>query len=98
MLSMPGSTSSTWRRRPSLTVLRGDPGWREDLAREEASRGEAEPPALHVVRNSHPLLVAGADAARRAALLDDLIDTMPDGTRFEEASTLSEVLERAPTS
>jgi DNA-binding NtrC family response regulator len=50
------------------------------------------------VRNPQPLLVAGADSARRRALLDDLLDTMPEGTSFEEASTLSEVLERAPMS
>ena len=32
------------------------------------------------------------------ALLDDLIETMPRGTCFEQASVLSEVLELAPTS
>jgi hypothetical protein len=91
-------TSGTSRRGPTLTVLRGDPGRRGTAVAEDGARASGGPPPLHLVRNSHPLLVAGADAARRTALLDDLIDTMPAGTRFEEASTLSEVLERAPTS
>jgi hypothetical protein len=91
-------TPGTRRRGPTLTVLRKEPGRHETVAQGEGARASWEPPALHLVRNSHPLLVAGADAARRTALLDDLIDTMPDGTHFEEASTLSEVLERAPTS
>jgi hypothetical protein len=95
---MRDNTPGTRRRGPNLMVLRGEPGRRGTAVREDGARASGDPPALHLVRNSHPLLVAGADGARRTALLDDLIDTMPEGTRFEEASTLSEVLERAPTS
>ena len=98
MLSMPGITPDTGSRAPSLTVLRSDSGRRGTVHREDAHRASGERPALHLVRSSHPLLVAGADSARRRALLDDLIDTMPEGTSFEEARTLAEVLERAPTS
>jgi hypothetical protein len=96
MFSMPGITPGTAWRAPSLTVLRSESGRHGTVQRDAPASGER--PALHLVHESHPLLVAGADAARRTALLDDLIDTMPEGTRFEEASTLSEVLERAPTS
>jgi hypothetical protein len=98
MLSMPGITPGTESRAPSLRVLRGESQRRGAIQREDAPRASGERPALQLVRNPHPLLVAGADSARRRALLDDLIDTMPEGTSFEEASTLSEVLERAPTS
>jgi hypothetical protein len=98
MLPMPGITRGTESRAPSLTVLRSDSGRRGTVHQEDAPRASGERPALHLVRNSHPLLVAGADSARRRALLGDLIETMPEGTSFEEARTLAEVLERAPTS
>jgi hypothetical protein len=98
MLSMPGINPGTRRRGPTLTVLRNEPGRHGTVAQGDGARANGEPPALHLARNSHALLVAGADAVRRTALLGDLIDTMPDGTRFEEASTLSEVLERAHAS
>jgi hypothetical protein len=43
-----------------------------------------------------PILVAGADLAQRAAVLDELTQTLPDGTRFEEAGAFWEVLARSP--
>jgi DNA-binding NtrC family response regulator len=43
-------------------------------------------------------MIVGADPARRAALRDQLTHTMPTGTLFEELSTLSQVLDRAPLS
>jgi hypothetical protein len=98
MLSMPGISPGTEWRAPSLKVLRSESGRRGTVQQEDAPRATGERPALHLVRSSHPLLVAGADSARRRALLDDLIETMPEGTSFEEASTLSDVLERAPMS
>jgi hypothetical protein len=98
MLSMPGINPGTESRAPSLAVLRGESPRRGTVQQDDAPHARGERPALHLVRSSHPLLVAGADFARRRALLDDLVDTMPDGTSFEEASTLPEVLERAPTS
>jgi len=44
---------------------------------------------------SSRVLIADADVARRAALLDDLTQKMPVGTSFLEASTLSQVLKCA---
>lgn len=41
------------------------------------------------------MVVADANAARRATLLDELTQTMPEGTIFKEAGTVSEVLEHA---
>ena len=69
-----------------------------ELAGEELPRAGEGRPALHIVNGGRPLLVAGADSARRGALLEDLIETMPEDTCFEQASQLSEVLELAPTS
>jgi hypothetical protein len=43
-----------------------------------------------------PILVAGADMAQRAAVLDELTQRLPKDTRFEEASAFWEVLARAP--
>lgn len=45
-----------------------------------------------------PILLAGRDSARRAILLDELIQTMPQSTTFEVAGAFSEVLEHAPAS
>jgi hypothetical protein len=45
---------------------------------------------------SPPILVAGADAAQRAAVLSELAQTLPEGTRFEQASAFWEVLSRSP--
>jgi hypothetical protein len=55
-------------------------------------------PALRVVGQELPLLIAGTDAARRAALLDELTQSMPGEATFTEAGSLSEVLEHAPVS
>lgn len=44
------------------------------------------------------ILVAGADRARRAALLHDLTESLPADTQIGEAGALSEVLEQAPRS
>jgi hypothetical protein len=98
MLSVPAINPGNESRAPSLTLLRGESRRRETVQQEDAPHARGERKALHLVRNSHPLLVAGANFTRRRALLDDLLDTMPEGTSFEEASTLAEVLERAPTS
>ncbi|HWX98269.1 MAG TPA: hypothetical protein VNZ01_15605 [Solirubrobacteraceae bacterium] len=55
-------------------------------------------PALRLVENCSPILIAGGEEPRRASLLADLSETLPEGTVFEELSTLAEVLERAPAS
>jgi hypothetical protein len=44
------------------------------------------------------ILVAGADAAQRAALLHDLSEALPPSAQLGEACAVSEVLERAPSS
>jgi hypothetical protein len=41
------------------------------------------------------VVIADWDAARRAALLDELTQEMPASTTFLEASTVAEVLEHA---
>jgi hypothetical protein len=43
-------------------------------------------------------VVAAADGARRASLLDELTQTMPEGTTFVEASTVVQVLAYAGAS
>ncbi len=45
-----------------------------------------------------PVLLAGADAPRRAILRAELGATLPARTTFSEAADISEVLERAPSS
>jgi DNA-binding NarL/FixJ family response regulator len=52
-------------------------------------------PRLRIVGGSSRVVIADSDAARRAALLDELTQTMPEGTIFQEAGTVSEVLEHA---
>jgi hypothetical protein len=68
------------------------------LSDRRAERASADRPALRLVENGSPILIAGANTPRRAALLADLTETLPAGTVFEELSTLAEVLERAPAS
>jgi len=43
-----------------------------------------------------PILVAGADRVQRAIVLRELAETLPEGTRFEEAAAFWEVLARSP--
>ncbi len=54
-------------------------------------RSSADQQAAHV-------LVAGRDASERAAVLDELSETMPPSTVFDEAGAFSQLLERAHTS
>jgi hypothetical protein len=69
---------------------------REPEAAELAGqRSDAAPPAAS---GSAPVLVAGSDPVRRATVRDELADLMPDGTRFEELGTFSELLGCAPSS
>jgi hypothetical protein len=57
-----------------------------------------ERPALRLVENRAPILIVGEPSLRRDALLTDLTETLPPGTRFEELSSLGDMLERAPAS
>jgi hypothetical protein len=95
---MPGRSPDGAVRVPTLRVVPDqDDGWNGRLD-ERAPAGQAERLPLRLVENGPPLLIAGADPVRRAALLNELMDTMPEGTAFAQASTLSEVLEHAPWS
>jgi hypothetical protein len=53
---------------------------------------------LHVIDGPTRVLIAGADPGRRATLLDELTETLPASTVFEEANAVCEVLEHAPGS
>ncbi len=70
----------------------------------ELETGEADGAAAQSQQHRRPLRVVGAsarvviadsDAARRAGLLDDLTQTMPEVTIFLEAATVAEMLEHA---
>ncbi|HKH79189.1 MAG TPA: hypothetical protein VK272_07235 [Solirubrobacteraceae bacterium] len=86
-------------RAPRLRLLRGAESVRAGSPRaDESTRSVAGRPALRLMVDPAPVLIAGSDSARRAALIDDLTQTMPQSTLFEEASAVSEVLEQAPAS
>jgi hypothetical protein len=65
--------------------------------RRRAAR-RSDRPALRLVESRSPILIVGEPTARRDALLADLTETLPPGTRFEELSSLGDMLERAPES
>ena len=68
--------------------LTGRPALGSERPRPRALAGEA-------AANS-PVLLAGADAARRAALRAELGGTLPQSTPFAEADSVFELLERLP--
>ncbi len=55
------------------------------------------PATLHTEPRSR-ILVAGADAQQRAAVLHDLSESLPASTQLGEAGAVWEVLEQAPSS
>jgi hypothetical protein len=66
-------------------------------------RNSCERPTLRPLRKGdeggeRPVLLAGGDAAARAAVQSDLAKTMPADTTFEQAGAVWEVLVRAPSS
>jgi hypothetical protein len=69
---------------------------RETLGGTPESELQAEGPATPPERSQ--ILVAGADPARRAAVLADLAEALPADTQFGEAGAAWEVLEQAPAS
>jgi hypothetical protein len=93
-------------QRPPLRLLRG--GSRAFPARElprpeipvAAGPGVVGPVAARppATPEHSRILVAGADADRRAAVLRDLSEALPDDTQFGEAGAAWEVLEQAPSS
>jgi hypothetical protein len=95
-VEMSGSTSGTDLRSPALRVAQYEGEGPITLSDRRAAHARRDRPALRLVENGSPILIAGSDTPRRAALLADLIETMPEGTTFEELTTLGEVLERAP--
>jgi hypothetical protein len=59
---------------------------------------DACPPELRVIDGPTRVLIAGSDAGQRAALLDELTQTLPASTVFAEADEICGVLEYAPHS
>jgi hypothetical protein len=85
-------------RAPALRVL-PDLGLTHPRAQPEPLRGhDVPPPALHVIDGPTRILLAGADAGRCAALLDELTQTLSASTVFAQAHTVCDVLEHAPDS
>jgi hypothetical protein len=82
-------------RHPQLRVLRGA---RDDSPESQHHAEQTPRPNLRVLAAPSRILVAGSNAAQRAAVLRDLTETLPADTPFEEANGVSEVLEQAPSS
>jgi len=59
---------------------------------------DVPPPQLRVLDGPTRVLLAGSDAGRRAALLDELTQTLSASTVFAQAGAVCEVLEHAPRS
>jgi hypothetical protein len=68
---------------------------RSDIDTGASKPARRDLPALRVVGASSRVVIADSDAARRASLLDDLTQTMPENTAFVEAATVAELLEHA---
>ncbi len=65
----------------------------------EPLRGhDAPPPALCVIDGPTRILLAGSDAGRRAALFEELTQTLSASTVFAEADSVCEALQHAPDS
>jgi hypothetical protein len=85
-------------RVPALRLL-PDPSPDESRTRPEPPRGgDVHPPALRIIAGPTRILLAGADAERRATLLDELSRTLPKSTVFAEADGICEALEHASAS
>ena len=54
-----------------------------------------EAPPSQSPSGERPVLVAGSDPHRRAAVIDELAETLPQGTSFQEAAAPWEVLAHA---
>jgi hypothetical protein len=77
-------------RVPALRLL-PDPNPAERRTRPESPRGtDVHPPALRVIAGPTRILLAGADAERRATLLEELSQTLPESTVFEQADAALE--------
>jgi hypothetical protein len=84
----------TRSRAPTLRLLHG-----QGLAHPELLHGhDACPPELRVINGPTRVLIAGADPGRRATLRDELSETLPASTVFEETDAVCELVEHAPGS
>jgi hypothetical protein len=97
-VDMPGTTSGIGLRPAALRVAPCDGDGPITLSDRRAEHASHDRPALRLVEKGSPILIAGSDTPRRAALLADLTETLPEGTVFEELGTLADVLQRAPAS
>jgi hypothetical protein len=101
----PAQAQSLARRRshsrvPALRLLPNpgptNPGPTAHHAQTESLRGhDTHPPQLRMIAGPTRVLLAGADAERRASLLDELSRTLPANTVFEQADAVCEALEHA---
>lgn len=103
------ATRASVRRRsnsrvPALRLL-PDPSPAASLLEPRMSSPESHPredrahqPALRVIAGPTRILLAGADAERRATLLGELSQTLPESTVFEQADAVYEALEHASAS
>jgi hypothetical protein len=85
------------RSRPRRAVL----GLLSDQGRahvEPLADHAARPPQLRVIEGPTRILIIGPDADRRATVLDEMAQTLPESIGFEETSSVCEALELAPTS
>ena len=89
-----GSRAPALRLLPSLSP--GHPG--DPRAPELLREPDAGPPQLRVIAGPTRILLAGADAGRRETLLDELSQTLPESTVFEQADAVSDALEHASAS
>lgn len=97
-------------RQPALSVADGcgEPSAAQTAAQTTGDQDTTEPrrPALRIVADEReeagtdgaPVLLAGADAGRRAVLRAEFGATLPPRTPFSEAGDVSEVLKRARSS
>jgi len=82
-------------RVPALRLLPNPHPAEPHTRPESLRRGDTHPPSLHVIAGPTRILLAGADAGRRATLLDELSQTLPESTVFEHANAVCEALEHA---
>ena len=94
------ATRRSGSRAPALRLLPSlSPSHPGDARAPEPLRGpDAGPPQLRVIAGPTRILLAGADAGRRETLLDELSQTLPESTVFEQADAFCDALEHASAS
>jgi hypothetical protein len=95
---MPGITPASGVRSSALDLTQRAADGQITVRDRRRTRRLGDRPTLRLVEDRSPILVVGEHTPRRDALLADLTETLPPGTRFEELCTLGDVLERAPAS